>query len=814
MIKNFFKIAWRNLKRHLSYSTINILGLALGIAACLLILQYVSFELSYEDFQVNKNRIYRVQQDRYDHGKLSTQWAAGAYAAGNSFKAAIPEIEDYAKVVQSGRVVVQVNNQPLKIEKVFYTSNSFFNIFTFPLIAGDKGSALKELNTAALSATTARKIFGSTDVVGKSIELNGRSRYTVAAVYKDPPVNTQLKPDLLLSYINFQKRTTDSAGNGPENAWMWDGCLTYLLLRKDASAPVVEKKFAQVVEKTVAPQFEKFAGKFDKAHPMVVYKLQPITDIHLYSHYMMEPGVTGDGKTTYLLLGIALFIVVIAWVNYINLATARAITRAREVGVRKAIGSMRRQLIAQFLSESALLNGLAVILALLLVLIAIPGFNTLSGQQQSLTLFAHSSFWIGLAALFVIGVFFSGLYPAFVLSGFKPIEVLKAKAIGNKQSSLLRKSLVVFQFTASLFLLMGTISVYKQIQYMRKQSLGMDISETLVTSAPIVGVDSTFMQKMNSFKDELRRETYIGDVAISTSIPGEPVGWNAGGIKLVGQDDSKQNQYRVIGVDYDYFKLYGLKTIAGREFSKQFGADDETVIFNRKAIEQLGFNKPEEALGKRIDFWGKQYTIVGVTDNFHQQSLREAFEPLIFRLIPDVNGYLSVKTQASAADKTVNIVKSAWNKFFPGNTFEYFFLDEHFDEQYQADRRFGKVFTLFTSLAILVACLGLFGLASFTTLQRTKEIGIRKVLGASVTTILRLLYREFAILLVIAFAIATPLAWISVSKWLNGYAFRINIQWAFFVLPFIAILLIAFITVSFQSVKAALANPVKSLRSE
>jgi putative ABC transport system permease protein len=454
------------------------------------------------------------------------------------------------------------------------------------------------------------------------------------------------------------------------------------------------------------------------------------------------------------------------------------------------------------------------VLALLIVLVAIPGFNALSGQERSWSLFTESSFWIGLLSLFVLGVFFSGLYPAFVLSGFKPIEVLKGKVSGSQQSSLLRKSLVVFQFTASLFLLIGTMSVYKQIQYMRKQSLGIDINQTLVTTAPIVGIDSTFLQKMTSFKEELQRESYIRGVAISTSIPGEPVGWNAGGIKLVGQDVSKQNQYRVIGVDYDYIKLYGLKIIAGREFSKEFGTDDKAVIFNKKGLEQLGFTKPEEALGKKIDFWGEQYSIVGVTDNFHQQSLREAFEPLILRLIPDVNGFLSVKTKATEAGRTISIVKSAWNKFFPGNTFEYFFLDEHFDQQYKADQRFGQIFTLFTSLAILVACLGLFGLASFTTLQRTKEIGIRKILGASVGTILRLLYREFAVLLVIAFVVATPLAWITVSKWLNGYAFRINIHWAFFVLPFLGILIIAFITVSFQSVKAALANPVKSLRIE
>jgi len=292
------------------------------------------------------------------------------------------------------------------------------------------------------------------------------------------------------------------------------------------------------------------------------------------------------------------------------------------------------------------------------------------------------------------------------------------------------------------------------------------------------------------------------------------VGWNAGGIKLVGQDESKQKQYRVIGVDYDYINTYGLKLIAGRPFSKEFGSDKHSVIFNRKGIEQLGFNKPEEALGKKIDFWGDQYTIEGVTENFHQQSLREAYEPLILRLIPDVNGYLSIKTDAAQASKTINVVKAQWNKFFPGNTFEYFFLDDHFDEQYKADKRFGQVFSLFTSLAILVACLGLFGLASFTTLQRTKEIGIRKVLGASVTNILNLLYREFAFLLIIAFVIATPVAWFTTSKWLQSYAFRINVQWTYFVLPFIVIIAIALITVSFQSIKAAIANPVKSLRTE
>jgi len=804
MIKNYFKIAWRNLVRQKGYSGINIVGLAIGIAACLLILQYVSFELSYESFHTNKDRIYRVQLDRYDNGKLSTQWAAGAYAAGNSFKDAIPEIEDYVKLVGRDPVIAEVNNQPLKINKVFYATNSFFSIFTYPLIAGDKEKILIEPFTAAISETTAKILYGTTNALGKTLRLNRRREYTITAVFKDAPVNTQIRPDILLSYPTFMKLVRPN--NDPETAWSWDGCLTYVLLRKGADPNVVEKKFVPVVEKFTADEMKRFNAS-------ARYYLESLTAIHLYSHYIGEPAPNGDGKTTYLLLGIAFFIAVIAWINYINLATARAVNRAKEVGIRKTVGSQRKQLIIQFLSESALLNAFALVLALVIVIIAIPGFNKLSGQDLTFSLFSKTSFWLGLIGLFLVGTFFSGLYPAFVLSGFKPIEVLKGKLIATTKGFLLRKGLVVFQFTASLFLLIGTLAVYQQIQYMRKQSLGLDIDQTLVVRPPMV-TDSTYTQSMDAFKETLNQQTSIKGVAISMSIPGEAVGWNAGGIKLVGTDESTQKQYRVIGVDHDYMKQYGIKLIAGRYFSKDFGTDDSAVIFNKKGFEQLGLNKPEDAIGKRIDFWGQRFTIVGVAENFHQQSLREAFEPLIFRLIPGVQGYLSIKTPASKASETIALVKTTWNKFFPGNTFEYFFLDDHFDEQYKADQRFGQVFGLFTMLAVLVACLGLFGLASFTTIQRTKEIGIRKVLGASVLRILRLLYQEFAILLMIAFVIAVPLAWLTIVNWLQGYAFRINIHWSYFLIPFVAILVIALLTVSFQSIKAAIANPVKSLRTE
>ncbi|TMI71623.1 MAG: FtsX-like permease family protein [Bacteroidetes bacterium] len=805
MIKNYFKIAWRNIVRQKGYSAINIIGLAIGIAACLLILQYVSFELSYENFQANKSRIYRVRQDRYDNGKLSTQWVSGAYAVGNSFKDAIPEIEDFVKVVRNDKVVTEVNHQPVELKKVFFASSSFFRIFTYPLVAGNADKALSEPFTAAISETTARILYGTTNAVGKRLNLNRNSDYTITAVYKDAPNNTQLKPDILLSYETFKKFV--GPDNNPDAAWLWDGCLTYLLLRKDANPAVVEKKFIPIVDKFTAADMKKY-------NAAVVYSLQPMTDIHLYSHYMTEPEANGDGKTIYLLLGIAFFIAIIAWVNYINLATARAVNRAREVGIRKTVGSQRRQLIIQFLSESALLNAFALLLALLIVSIAVPGFNKLSGQHLTFSLFSKTSFWLALGGLFTIGVFLSGLYPAFVLSAFRPIDVLKGKMTATTKGALLRKGLVVFQFTASLFLLIGTLTVYRQIQYMRKQSLGINIDQTLVVNAPTVVTDSTYIRNMNALKDELSGQTSVKGVAISTSIPGESVRWNAGAIKLVGADETTQKQYRVIGMDYDYMKMYGIKLIAGRGFSKDYGDDEHSVVFNKRGFEQLGLNKPEDAIGKKIDFWGQQYTIIGVSENFHQQSLRESFEPLIFRLIPDIRGYLSVRTPASKAGQTITQVKSSWDKFFPGNTFEYFFLDDHFDEQYRADQRFGQVFGLFTSLAILVACLGLFGLASFTTLQRTKEIGIRKVLGASVPRILKLLYQEFAILLLIAFVIAVPVAWFTIGDWLQGYAFRINIHWSYFIVPFVTLVVIAMLTVSFQSIKAAIANPVKSLRTE
>jgi putative ABC transport system permease protein len=805
MLKNYFTIAWRNLVRNKAFSAINILGLSIGIAACVLILQYVTFELSYDNFHAKGDRIYRVRQDRYDKGKLSTQWAGGAQAAGNSFKAAFGEVEDYVKVLKRRALIADYGEKSLKVERVFVASESFFKIFSYPLLAGNATTVLAEPNTVVLSESVARRLFGSANPMGKTIKLNQEKAVKVAGVYQDMPANSHLHADLLIPHLTFIQEV--GKDNNPDNAWLWDGALSYLLLRPDANPRALEAKFVPYIRKTIGEELKKYDSD-------AVYTLQPLRDIHLYSHFMEEAEPNGDGNTVYLLLGIAAFIVVIAWVNYINLATARAVNRAKEVGVRKAVGSLRGQLIRQFMTESVLLNALAVALALLLVVTAVPAFNRLSGQQLSLTLLGSGHFWWPLIGLFVVGAFLSGLYPAFVLSGFKPVSVLKGKVSTSRQGIALRKSLVVFQFAASLFLLVGTLAVFHQIRFMRSQRLGINIDQTLVVNPPIIKTDSTFQRRMVAFKEELLRQPSIRSIAASSVVPGQASDWNAGAIRLKGADPSKGTQYRVIGVDYDFLKTFDLKVIAGRDFSKEYGLEKKALIFNRMAAKQLGFSDPNEAIGKEIDFWGEIFTLVGVVDNFHQQSLRDAYEPLILRLIPDVRGFFAVKLATPQVNAAIANVRAEWSRFFPGNPFEYSFLDERFDAQYRADQRFGQVFGLFTSLAILVACLGLFGLASFTTAQRTKEIGIRKVLGATVGEILQLLYREFAVLVLLAFVIAVPLAWYAITRWREGYAFRADLSGWLFVVPLVVVLGIALLTVSFQSIRAATMNPVKSLRSE
>jgi putative ABC transport system permease protein len=802
MIKSYFLIALRNLSKNKVFSFINITGLAIGMAAGLLIIQYVTFELSFDNFHAKKDRVFRVTQDRYDKGKLSTQWAGGAFAAGNAFKNNFPEVEDFVKLVGNGSILAVYKEQRLTLEKTYFAGKSFFNIFSYPLIAGDPKTALQDVFSAVITETVAKKLFGTVNAVGKTFTYDVQL-LKVTGVMKDYPENTHFKSDLLISYSTLMKFAGPK--NNLDNNWLNDGCLTYLLLKPGVDPKALEAKFVPFVNKTYI--------KINWSGAGAKYHLLPLQSIHLSPNLMLEAEPHGDGKSVYLLAAIAIFVIIIAWINYINLATAKGVTRAKEVGVRKTLGSAKGQLITQFMLEAMLLNGLAILLAIILIIVFLPIFSAISGQYITLSLLFTPVFWIAVAGLFIVGSFFSGFYPAIVLSNFKPVEVIKGKLSASSGGIVLRKVMVVFQFAASIFLLIGSLTVYKQVSFMEKQNLGINIDQTLVIKRPLAHVDS-FYRSMSAFKNESLRDPSIKSITVSTSIPGEPVGWNAGGIKLKGTDQSQGKQYRIIGGDYDYLKAYNVTLIAGRLFSKDFSTDPHAVVFNKKATEVMGFDKPEQAIGKQIDFWGDVYTIVGVVENYHQQSLHDGYDALIFRCIPDVRGNVSVKINTADLPRTIAALKSNWKTFFPGDQFDYFFLNQHFNEQYHADKQFGQVFATFTGIGIFVACLGLFGLVSYTIVQRTKEIGIRKVLGASVNGILKLLYKDFARLVVVAFVVSAPLGWYAANKWLQTYAFRINISWALFVAPFIAVLIVAFATVSYLTVKAALMNPVKSLKTE
>ncbi len=804
MIKNYLLIAFRNLLKNKGFSFINIFGLAIGMAACLLILQYVTFELSFDKFHTKGDRIYRINQDRYDNGKLSTRWAGGAFAPGSEFKAQLPDIEDFVKMVPAGQVLVNYKDQKIVIKDQYdyFVSGSFFNIFSYPLLSGDPKTALQEPNSVVISETIAKKLFNNSNPVGQTLVMNNDKPIKITGVMKDMPENTHMKLDFLQSYSTLIKNYAPQL----DHQWYNDGCTTYLLLRPGVDPRKLEAKFVPIVKKA-------YEELFKSAGATAVYTLQPAQSIHLYSNRMFELEPNSDGNSVYLLLGVAIFVIIIAWINYINLATARGIGRAKEVGVRKTLGSGKRQLITQFMFEAALLNLLSVLVAFILISIFLPVFGSLSGVDISFSLFGHLSFWLSVLGMLLVGTFFSGFYPAIVLSSFRPIEVMKGKLSASPKGIILRKGMVVFQFAASIFLLIGSVTVFKQIEYMQKQNLGINIDQTLVIKAPLAKVDS-FYRTMKNFKDESLKLANVKSVTASTTIPGEPIPWNAGGIKLHGAAESTGKQYRIVGGDYDYLAAFNFKVLAGRNISKDFPTDTGSVVFSKKAAEQLGYDRPADAVNKRIDFWGKTYTIVGVVDNYHQQSLRDDYDAIIFRCIPDVRGDVSVKIGTANLQQTIDGLQANWKRFFPEDQFDYFFLDDHFNQQYHADKQFGQVFGVFTGIGILVACLGLFGLVSYTIVQRTKEIGIRKVLGASVNNILQLLYRDFAILIVIAFVLSIPLAWYAIHKWLQTYAFRIDVNPLFFIMPFIAVVVIAFCTVSYLSLKAALMNPVKSLKTE
>lgn len=801
MFRNYFLIAWRNIRKNKVFSLINILGLSTGIAACLLIAQYVMHELSYDNYHSKKDRIFRMQQDRYDKGVLSTQWAYGCSAIGQALKENFPEVEEYVRM-RPGQEVLSYGDVFFKEEKAYYASEAFFKVFSIPLIKGDPETVLERPQTLVLSQSAARRYFGDEDPVGKTLKMNGQADFEVTGVFEDVPNNSHMKPQVLYSFETVVKWW----GEEVRTAWQWDGFWNYILLREGTDPVAFEAKIPALVERLAGEGLRQFnAG--------VEFHLQRIDDIHLDSHYMGEFEANGSRSSTYFLGVIAIFVILIAWINYVNLSTARSLERAREVGLRKVMGGHRTQLIRQFLMESSFLNVLAFVFAITIVLVALPSFNDLAGRNIGFTLLRSTQFWFVLALVLIMGIVLSGLYPAFILSSYRPAEVLKGKFRNSWRGLYLRKGLVVFQFVATVVLLVGTFTVYQQVTFMRQQDLGVNIDQTLILRAPAT-VDSTYAQKFEVFRNTVSAYPEVSVVTASTAIPGEQPEWNAGGIRLISESEQDSKQYRIIGTDYNFVETYGLKIAAGRAFSPDYPNEWSSVMMNEAAVRLMGFENIEDALQKEIFFWGDTFRIVGVLKDYHQESLKKAHDQLIFRFIPDARNYYSLKVSSADMQQTIDRVKASWFSTFPGNPFTYFFLDEHYNNQYRADQQFGNITALFSLLAIFIACLGLFGLSSLTAVQRTKEIGVRKVMGASVPGILVLVGRNFIVLVAVSILIATPIAWYVMNNWLQGFANRITMAWWIFALPGLVVTLVAILTISYHTLQAARANPAQSLRYE
>lgn len=800
MIRNYITSITRYITRNKAFTFINVLGLAIGMMACMLIMQYVLHEFSYDDFHTKKERIFRMQLDRYNKGEISTRWASGAAGIGPDLKADFPEVEAYVRMTNRGAV--------LSYKDVFFSENAlcfasqdFFRVFSFPLIEGIDSLVLKDPFKMVLSRSTAKKYFGDENPVGKTMKVNGTTEYEITGIYEDLPVNTHMRVDALISFS-----TLFTLWNDPITSWQWDGFHTYILLHSHADPKTFEAKLPAYVQRKVGENLKQWnAG--------MVFNLQNITDIHLDSDFIGEFKANGNRQSTYFLSIVAVLILFIAWINYINLSTAKSIERAREVGVRKVMGGIRFQLVQQFLFESLLLNAMAVTLAILLVVALTPWFSELTNRELDYLLFRQSMFWVWIGILIVGGALLSGLYPAFVLSAYKPVEVLKGRFKNTHKGVYFRRGMVITQFVASITLIVGTFTVYRQIRFMQQQKLGVNIDQTLVLHAPNV-VDSTYQQKFQVFKERLLQFPEVVTVTASTSVPGSQPGWNAGGIRRLSQREDEANQYRVIMMDHDFIKLYGLEVLEGRGFSGEVPNEQESVLLNEAACRQLGFQNIADAINDQIFFWGDTFRIVGVVKNYHQESLKKAYDPLVFRYNAAPGGLYSIKFKTAGVQESLVRFENEWKALFPGNPFIHFFLDDHYNQQYQADQQFGTIFGIFSTLAIFIACLGLFGLSSLTVIQRTKEIGVRKVLGASVSGILTLISRDYILLMSIAIALAVPLAWWIMSSWLEAFANRIPLAWWIFVVPSAIVVMIALLTVSIHTIRAAKANPAKSLRYE
>jgi putative ABC transport system permease protein len=807
MIKNYIKTAFRGLMKNKGFTFINVFGLALGLAICMLIVFYVADELSYDHYNTKIDRIYRVGNDVKFNGNVVSTAVAPAPLASTLLRT-FPEVEQAVRFMQVGSFHVKKGNEDIQEDNITYADPTVFDVFTLPMVQGSPATALTEPNSIVITESTAKKYFNSVDVVGKTMLFNAVDNYKITGVIRDIPRQSHFRFDFFISM--------PTVSESKDVSWLSSNFQTYILLKKGADYKKIENSLPQLVKTYVGAQLQNIVHlsytDFLKSGNYLKFIMTPLKDIHLKSNRPAEMGKNGNILYVYIFSAVAIFILLIACVNFMNLSTARSSNRAREVGVRKVLGSARKHLIAQFLTESIMVTFAATLIALFIAVSLLPLFNQVSGKDLIVTPQVLS--WL-IPALLVLIIFIgclAGSYPAFFLSAFKPIEVLKGKLSTGFKGGMLRSFLVVFQFSISIFLIIGTLVIYNQLKYIQNKDIGYNRDHIL-----IVKNVSSLGSQSKIFKQEIKQLPGVLNTTLTGDIPTSGNS-NSGSIfksaTLSAGSGLLTQQWQV---DENYINTLGMKIITGRDFSNQFLTDSTAVIINESAARLLGFTKPiDKLLYRPQDDYGKKvktYHIIGVVKDFNFQSLRDNIDPLILK-DEENNGALSIHISSNNIPALLSQIENKWKAFSPNQQFNYSFMDEDFDATYRSEQRIGKIFVSFTTLAIIIACLGLFGLAAYAAEQRTKEIGIRKILGANISTIVGMLSKDFIKLVLIAIAIATPFAWWAMQKWLLSFAYRQNIQWWIIALAGLAAIIIAFITISFQAIKAAISNPVNSLRSE
>jgi putative ABC transport system permease protein len=796
MFRNYLKTSVRSLTKNKGFTAINILGLSVGLATCLLIVFYVVDELSYDRYNINAANIYRITENAKLNGNEAS-YAGTEKPLPDALKD-IPEIVKMTRFIpvntlflSPDKFFIRKGNSNIQERNVVYTESSLAEVFTLPLVDGS--FALNEPHTAVITESTAKKYFNKTNVAGLTITINDTSLYKVTGVIKDIPSQSHFNYDFLLSYSSIPEFT--------RGGWGYSGVHNYILLKQGADIHKLEKQIQAI-------EYKNYPASMHTNGNYVNIALTPLLDIHLRSKSQYELGKTGTLQYVYIFSVIAIFILLIACVNFMNLSTARSSNRAKEVGVRKVLGSARKYLIAQFLTESILVTFVSAIVALVLAWLALPLFNQMAFKHLSFTM--QSFVWVipSLLAIVVVIGFLAGFYPAFFLSAFQPIAVLKGKINAGFKGGWLRSFLVVFQFSISIFLIIGTLVIYNQLNYIHNKNLGFDRNQVLVIkNANILG------QQAKILKNEIKQMPGVKSATMSAYLPtGEDR--NITGMFPQLPLDIKQDVLSELWpVDEDYMSTLGIKLIAGRNFSSQMASDSTGLIVNEAFVRRFGFKQPLNKTIYRNSVGLETFHIIGVMKDFNFSSLRDEIKPVAL-IYNENHGAITARVSTENLASLISSLEAKWKELSPYQQFSYSFMNEDFDATYRSEQRISQLFTTFSSLAIFIACLGLFGLAAYAAEQRNKEIGIRKVLGASVSNVTAMLSLDFIKLVLIAIVIASPLAWFVMNKWLQDFAYRIHIQWWIIAIAGLISLFIAFATVSYQSIKAAMANPVKSLKSE